>query len=68
MLLELELELIQIQMAQKPVLRAEAHARALRTSQNVKRAEKATGAVTKKTEKATRFLFVWFLVNWPFYK
>jgi hypothetical protein len=36
---ELELELIQTQMAQKPVLRAELYARALRASQNLKRAE-----------------------------
>ena len=34
--LELELELIQTHMAQKPVLRAELYARALRASQNVK--------------------------------
>jgi hypothetical protein len=34
-----ELELIQTQMAQKPMLRAEVYARALRASQNVKRAE-----------------------------
>jgi hypothetical protein len=37
--LELELELIRTQMAQKPVLWVEVHARALRASQNVKRAE-----------------------------
>jgi hypothetical protein len=36
---ELELELIQTQMAQKQLLRAEVYARALRASQNVKRAE-----------------------------
>jgi hypothetical protein len=35
-LLELELELIQTQMTQKPMLRAEVHARALRASQNRK--------------------------------
>jgi hypothetical protein len=35
MVLELELELIQTQMAQKPMLRAEVYARALRASQNV---------------------------------
>ena len=34
---ELELELIHTQMAQKPVLREEVHARALRASQNLKR-------------------------------
>ena len=34
-----ELELIQIQMAQKPMLRAEVYARALCASQNVKRSE-----------------------------
>jgi hypothetical protein len=39
MVIELELELIQTQMAQKPMLRAEVNARALRASQNVKRAE-----------------------------
>ena len=33
-LFELELELIQTQMAQKPMLRAEVYARALRASQN----------------------------------
>jgi len=33
---ELELELIQTQMTQKPMLRAEVHARALRASQNRK--------------------------------
>jgi hypothetical protein len=37
--LKFELELIQTQMAQEPVLRAELYARALRASQNVKRAE-----------------------------
>jgi hypothetical protein len=37
--LELELELIQTQMAQKRMLRAKGHARALRASQNGKRAE-----------------------------
>jgi hypothetical protein len=36
---EFELEFIQTQMAQKPVLRAEEHARALRASQNLKRSE-----------------------------
>ena len=35
-LLELELELIQTQMTQKPMLRAEVYARALRASQNRK--------------------------------
>ena len=34
--LELELELIQTQITQKPVLRAEVYARALRASQNRK--------------------------------
>jgi hypothetical protein len=34
---ELELEFIQTQMAQKPVLRVEVHARALHASQNAKR-------------------------------
>ena len=37
--LELEPKLIQTQMAQKPMLWAEKYARALRASQNVKRAE-----------------------------
>ena len=37
----LELELIHTQMAQKPMLRTEVHARALRASQNVKRCERA---------------------------
>jgi|AntAceMinimDraft_5_1070358.scaffolds.fasta_scaffold23540_3 hypothetical protein len=41
---ELELELIQTQMPQKPTLRAEVYARALRASQNVKRAEVWVGA------------------------
>jgi hypothetical protein len=41
---ELELELIQTQMAQKPMLRVEVYARALRASQNVKRAEVWVGA------------------------
>jgi hypothetical protein len=36
-----ELELIQTQMAQKPMLRAEVHVRALRASQNGKGAEKS---------------------------
>jgi hypothetical protein len=36
---EIEHELIQTQMAQKPVLRVEVYARVLRASQNVKRAE-----------------------------
>ena len=40
----MELELIQTQMAQKPMLRAEVYARALRASQNVKRAEMWVGA------------------------
>ena len=43
--LELELELIQTQMAQKPMLRAEVYARALRASQNVKRAEVWVGVI-----------------------
>jgi len=34
-LFELELELIQTQMAQKPMLRAEVYAHAMRTSQNL---------------------------------
>ena len=42
--LELELELIQTQMAQKQIQLAEVYARALRTSQNVKRAEVWVGA------------------------
>jgi hypothetical protein len=42
--LELELELIPTQMAQKPMLQAEVYARALRASQNVKRAEVWVGA------------------------
>jgi hypothetical protein len=42
--LELELELIQTQMAQKPMLRAEVYARALCASKNVKRAEVWVGA------------------------
>jgi|AntAceMinimDraft_5_1070358.scaffolds.fasta_scaffold168316_1 hypothetical protein len=41
---ELELELIQTQVAQKPILRAEVYARALRASQNLKRAEVWVGA------------------------
>jgi hypothetical protein len=40
----LELELIQTQMAQKTMLRAEVYARALRASPNVKRAEVWLGA------------------------
>jgi len=36
LLYELELELIQTQMTQKPILRAEVHARALRASRNRK--------------------------------
>jgi len=35
--LELELELIQTQMAQKPILRAEVYAHAMRASQNRKK-------------------------------
>jgi hypothetical protein len=42
--IEFELELIQTQMTQKPMLRAEVYARALRASQNVKRAEMWVGA------------------------
>jgi hypothetical protein len=38
-MVELELELIQTQMAQKLILRVEVYARALRASQDVKRAE-----------------------------
>jgi hypothetical protein len=41
---ELELELIHTQMAQKPMLRAEVYAHALRASQNVKGAEVWVGA------------------------
>jgi hypothetical protein len=41
---ELELELIQIQMAQKPMLRAGVYAPVLRASQKVKRAEVRVGA------------------------
>jgi hypothetical protein len=36
----LELEVIQTQMAEKPMPRAEVYARALRASENLKRAEK----------------------------
>jgi hypothetical protein len=43
-ILELELELIQSQMAQKPMTRAEVYARALRASQNVKGAGDWVGA------------------------
>jgi hypothetical protein len=43
-IVELELELIQTRMAQKPMLRANVYARALRASQNVKRAEVWLGA------------------------
>jgi hypothetical protein len=42
--LEHELELIQTQMAQKPMLRAEVYARALRAIQKVKSAEVWVGA------------------------
>jgi hypothetical protein len=42
--LEFELELIQLQLATKPMMRAEVYARALRASQNVKRAEVWVGA------------------------
>jgi hypothetical protein len=42
--LELELELKQTQMAQKPVLREVVYARALRASKNVKRDEVLVGA------------------------
>jgi hypothetical protein len=41
---ELELELIQTQMAEKLMLRAEVYAHALRASQNVKRVEVLVGA------------------------
>ena len=37
LLVELELELIQTQMAQKPMLRAEVYAHAMRASQNRKK-------------------------------
>ena len=37
LILELELELIQTQMAQKPMLRAEVYAHAMRASQNRKK-------------------------------
>ena len=40
----LEFELVHTQMAHKPVLRADVYARALRASQNVKRAEVWVGA------------------------
>ena len=43
-MLELELGFIQTQMAQKPVLREDVYARALRASQNVKRAGVWVGA------------------------
>jgi hypothetical protein len=39
-----DFELIQTQIAQKPMLRAEVYARALRASQNVRRAELWVGA------------------------
>jgi hypothetical protein len=42
---KLELKLIQIQMTQKPMLLAEVHARAMRASQNVRRAEVWVGAM-----------------------
>jgi hypothetical protein len=41
---QLELELLQTQMAQKPMLRADVYARALCASQDVKRAEVWVGA------------------------
>ena len=47
MIQELELELIQTQMTQKPMLRAEVYARALRASQN----RKGRGALAKFLEK-----------------
>jgi hypothetical protein len=40
----LELKLIQTQITQKPMLRAEVYARALRASKNVNRAEEWVGA------------------------
>ena len=42
--IKIELELIQTQMAQKPMLRADVYARALRASRNVKRAVVWVGA------------------------
>ena len=48
--LELELELIQSQTAQKPMLRAEVYVHALRTSQNVKEIEVLGGGAKRPTE------------------
>jgi hypothetical protein len=49
--LELELELILTRMAQKPTLRAEVYARALRASRNVKRAEVWVSALSAQRRK-----------------
>jgi hypothetical protein len=46
---KLELELIQNQMAQKQMLRAEVYARALRASKNLKRAEVFVLAATRNS-------------------
>ena len=55
--LELELELIQTQMAQKPMLRAEVYAHAMRASQNRKKEVRREKAKTHPpTPPSRRFL------------
>jgi hypothetical protein len=58
--LVLELELIQTQMAQEPMLRAELYALALRASQNVKRRESTTplNGVGGRAKRPCRTLLV----------
>jgi len=46
---ELELELIQTQMAQKPMLRAEVYAHAMRASQNRKKEVKSSYVLTSES-------------------
>jgi len=46
---ELELELIQTQMAQKPMLRAEVYAHAMRASQNRKKGSKSSYVLTSES-------------------
>jgi len=55
-LIELELELIQTQMAQKPMLRAEVYAHAMRASQNRKKEVRRESSYVLTSESGGRAL------------
>ena len=61
---ELELELIQNQMVQKQMLRAEAYARALRASQNVKETGGMGGRAMRLMSGGRRRVKEWKAFAW----